>query len=137
MYSIYQAGKAMTSDVALRPRSPKSRSRSNRFALGTALAEARSRDNFPERSNRIMSKKLLAAAVAALSLAACQETKTVTPAPPTPKVMVSESKPEPKPVAAVEVRDAGATQAEPTPVDVLALAHDAPGVDHLARAKQL
>jgi len=81
-------------------------------------------------------KKIVVAALAALSLNACTE------APPPPKTVVAviPSKVAPKPQPIVEVRDAGAplTMApEPEPVDPLVLAHDSKDVDHLGRAKKL
>lgn len=78
-------------------------------------------------------KRLFAAAVAALTLAACDEAKPApssTPkplalrprvAPPRPLVT-----PTPKPPPVVEV-----------PTDALVLAHDTPDVNHLARARRL
>lgn len=83
-------------------------------------------------------KKILAAAVAALSITACQETTTppVKPVIPTKTIIVAQ------PIAkTVEIRDAGAplavTPVETAPVDSLALATETPNVDHLGRAKQL
>ncbi len=77
-------------------------------------------------------KKILAAALAALSITACQE-----PAPrsviPSKVVTITQ------PVArVVEVRDAGAPIAVvPVEVDSLAISNDSPNVDHLGRANQL
>jgi Flp pilus assembly protein TadD len=82
-------------------------------------------------------KKILAAALAALSITACQEsTPVVKPVIPTKTIIVSQ------PVArVVEVRDAGApisvAPVEIAPVDTLAIANDSPNVDHLGRANQL
>ncbi len=88
-----------------------------------------------------MSNKLLASLVAALSLAACEE-RTVTSTPATV------ARVEPKvqqviPSKLPAVRDSGVTVAV-TPVvvdsgivDSLAMSHDTPTVDHLARATQL
>ena len=84
-------------------------------------------------------KKILAAAVAALSITACQETqppsKPVIPA----KTIIAQP---PREIAkTVEIRDAGAplavTPVETAPVDSLALATETSNVDHLGRAKQL
>jgi Flp pilus assembly protein TadD len=84
-----------------------------------------------------MSNKLLASLVAALSLAACDERSTSTPvARVEPKVLqVIPSKAPVIPDAGVslgvvEFVDAGT-------IDTLALTHDTPQVDHLARAAQL
>ncbi len=85
-------------------------------------------------------KKILAAAIAALSITACQET---TPPPVKPvipsKTIISQF---PREIAkTVEIRDAGAplavTHVEIAPVDSLALATETPNVDHLGRSKQL
>lgn len=85
-------------------------------------------------------KKILAAAVAALSITACQETTT----PPVKPVIPSKTIIVTQPVARSEfLRDAGAPLTvaplvtEPTPVDALALATETPNVDHLGRSKQL
>lgn len=80
-------------------------------------------------------KKILTAALAVLSITACQDPK------PGPQAVIP-SKVISQPIArVVELRDAGApiTIAPPevAPVDVLAIAHDSPGVDHLGRARQL
>jgi len=86
-----------------------------------------------------MSKKLIAACVAALALAACDdakpeqkvvatrlEAKVASPRPVEPKNAMNDGGLEaPRAVAAAE------------PADPLGLAHDTPSVDHLARAKQL
>lgn len=84
-----------------------------------------------------MSKQLIGAVVAALVLAACDEAK------PAQRVVAAraEAKVAPRPLE-VEAQDAGpaaprAVAAAEAPADGLALAHDAPAVDHLARAKQL
>jgi Tfp pilus assembly protein PilF len=87
-----------------------------------------------------MSNKLVAVCVAALTFTACQEPTLARPKPtsmavvPAPVAPVIASKPTPAPEPVVQPAperfDAG------TP-DSLALAHDAPGVDHLARARQL
>lgn len=82
-----------------------------------------------------MQKQKIIAALAALSITACNE-------PPRPKpVAVVPVKPTPAPVArVVELRDAGAPVAPvtpPPPVDSLALSHESPGVDHLGRARAL
>lgn len=79
-------------------------------------------------------KKILAAALAALSITACQD-----PKPQVQPVIPSKVAPQPI-VRVVEVRDAGAPIAivpEVAPVDTLAIANDSPHVDHLGRAKQL
>lgn len=78
-------------------------------------------------------KKILAAALAALSITACQDPKPVAVIPS--KVIT-------QPVARrVELRDAGAplslAPVEVAPVDTLAIANDSPNVDHLGRAGQL
>ncbi len=80
-------------------------------------------------------KKILAAALAAISITACQEPT------PAPRAVIP-SKVFTQPVARViEVRDAGAplslTPVEVAPVDSLAIANDSPNVDHLGRARQL
>ena len=78
-------------------------------------------------------KKILAAALAALSITACQEPK---PAPVSviPSKVITVAR-------VVEFRDAGApitiAPQEVAPIDALAIANDSPGVDHLGRAKQL
>ncbi len=77
-------------------------------------------------------QKILAAALAALSITACQE-----PAPRSviPSKVISITQPVAR---AIEVRDAGAPMAVvPVEVDPLAIANDAPNVDHLGRAHQL
>ncbi|MDP1826178.1 MAG: tetratricopeptide repeat protein [Archangium sp.] len=79
-------------------------------------------------------KKILAAALAALSITACQDPKPVPPVIPS-KVIT-------QPVArTVELRDAGApisiAPVEAAPIDALAIATDSPNVDHLGRARQL
>ncbi len=78
-------------------------------------------------------KKLLAAALAALSLTACTE-------PPTPTSVIP-SKITVQPIARViDVRDAGApftVAPKEIPVDALVVAHDSRDVDHLGRAKTL
>ena len=79
-----------------------------------------------------MKKKILAACVAALSLAACEE-QTKSPAVEARPVVsaLPEALPERAPVAmATVVVDASV-------VDPLCLAHDTPAVDHLARAREL
>lgn len=81
-------------------------------------------------------KKILTAALAVLSITACQDPRPSTPQSVIPSKVVSQ------PVARViEVRDAGAPLSvaprESAPVDVLAIATDSPGVDHLGRARQL
>lgn len=81
-------------------------------------------------------KKILAAAVAALSITACTESST----PPPKQVAVIPSKVIQAPVI-TEVRDAGApftvAPKEEVPVDPLVVAHDSRDVDHLGRAKTL
>ena len=80
-------------------------------------------------------RKILAAALAALSITACQE-----PAPRSviPSKVVTLTQPVAR---TLEVRDAGApislVPVEVTPVDSLAIANDALNVDHLGRAHQL
>lgn len=81
-------------------------------------------------------KKILTAALAVLSITACQDPKPSTPQSVIPSKLSSQ------PVArVVEVRDAGAPIAlapkELAPVDALSIAHDSPGLDHLGRARQL
>jgi len=83
-------------------------------------------------------KKIIVAALAALSLNACTE------APPPPKVVaaVIPSRVITAPEAKLELRDAGAPLSvmppkEETPVDPLVVAHDSKNVDHVARAKSL
>ncbi len=83
------------------------------------------------------SKRLLSAALAALGLAACQPE-----APPPQQVAVIPTKAALRlPAPPVSARDAGApfTVMPKTPVvvDELVVAHDAPGVDHLGRARRL
>lgn len=86
-----------------------------------------------------MSKKLIAAWVAALALAACDEAK------PEQKVVATRAEPKVAPrtvEVASAMNDGGpeaprAAAAAEAPADALALAHDTPAVDHLARAKQL
>lgn len=79
-------------------------------------------------------RKILAAALAALSITACQDPQP-TVQPVIPSKVISQ------PVAkVVGVRDAGAPFTvipEAPHVDALAIANDAPRVDHLGRAKQL
>lgn len=87
------------------------------------------------------SQRLLASALAALSVAACNGEP---PKPLHPQVAVIPTKvmtPLPSPVKVEPARDAGApftvAPKEPVVVDPLVVAHDAPGVDHLGRAKRL
>lgn len=83
-----------------------------------------------------MSKKVIAAIVAAFSFTACEDAVR----PVTPVAVI----------AAPAARDGGTRAVEPTsqvvfaepvfdagPVDSLALTHDTPSVDHLARSRQL
>lgn len=83
-----------------------------------------------------MKTRILSALVALLAVAGCdQPSKPVVLRPPVkqqqPIEPVTAAKPTPKP-------DAGQlTQAEPVPTDTLALEHDQPKVDHLARAEEL
>jgi Flp pilus assembly protein TadD len=97
-----------------------------------------------------MSKKLVAACLAALAFSACED-KSTTPTPPTVAVETKvQLKSPPPPVVstpelAVDARpDGGTTKGKPKTLaqvdpafDGLALAHDTPAVDHLARAKAL
>jgi Flp pilus assembly protein TadD len=82
-------------------------------------------------------KQKILAALAALSITSCTESKPVAaPQPVVPSKTVVVLKP-----TVLEVIDAGAavTRApeELAPVDALIVAHDTPTVDHLGRAKQL
>lgn len=84
-----------------------------------------------------MSKKVIAACLAAISLAACEET-AVTKPPPVSSVIPS------KPVVALRppVFDAGTTTEvavvqDAGRIDTLVIVHDSPSFDHLARSKQL
>ncbi len=87
-----------------------------------------------------MSKKLITACVAALALAACDDSKPVPSKPVATRAEVRST-----PITAPAAKDGGPKAATPTvvagPVDAgidpLALPHEAPGVDHLARAQQL
>lgn len=76
-----------------------------------------------------MKKRLVSCCIAALAFAACEDPVQSTPRPQAVKRAVIVA-----PVVAVF--DAGSPVIE-EPVDVLALAHDQKGVDHLARAKKL
>jgi Flp pilus assembly protein TadD len=85
-----------------------------------------------------MSNKVLAACIAALSLVACEEQQPPAPRVTTVVAPVITSKAPPL------VRDAGAPlavlprlQFDAGQFDTLALVHDTPTVDHLARSKQL
>lgn len=84
-----------------------------------------------------MSKKLVAAALATLSLTACE------PSPKPAAVAVISSKVVPLPVLPprVEGRDAGRPASvvpeEAAPVDGLVVAHQTPDVDHLGRSRLL
>lgn len=88
--------------------------------------------------------KILAAAVAALSITACTESP---PPPPKQALVVIPSKIKApggdgvQVVTPIEARDAGApftvAPKEETPVDPLVVAHDSKDVDHLGRAKTL
>ena len=78
-------------------------------------------------------KKILTAALAALSITACQE-------PPAPRAVIPSKVITLQPFArVVEVRDAGAPiSVVPIEViDALSIANDSPNVDHLGRARQL
>lgn len=81
-------------------------------------------------------KSLLSAALAALTLTACDAER-----PPPPQVAVIPSKTSSLPGPPVGARDAGAPfTVVPKPgveVDPLVVAHDAPGLDHLGRARRL
>lgn len=83
-------------------------------------------------------KKILAAALAALSITACQEPTPPTTRPVIPSKVITITQPVAR---TVELRDAGApisiAPVEVAPVDSLAIANDSPNVDHLGRAKQL
>jgi len=90
-----------------------------------------------------MNKRTLAACVAALSLGACEE-----PARPSAKAKVElhtqplaraamAPTPAPAPDAVPAVPTVPSDTASVEPVDPLSLAHDAPSVDHLARARAL
>ena len=87
-----------------------------------------------------MKKKILSALIAGLAFAGCDEPKPVTLRKPTATETAMASKPKPQ-AEAVKPVDAGQlTQAEPTPEtpkDPLAVEHDQPKVDHLARAHEL
>ncbi len=73
-----------------------------------------------------MKKRLVSCCIAALAFAACEDAVPPTPRPmPLVKRVVSAPIEAVQPVAIVE------------PVDILSLKHQQPGVDHLARAKQL
>ncbi len=79
-----------------------------------------------------MKKTLVSCCIAALSFAACQDDFQPVPKPVPVKRVSAQVMP--APVAAVF--DAGKPMMD-EPVDALSLKHDQPGVDHLARAKQL
>lgn len=81
-------------------------------------------------------KKIIVAALAALSLNACTETAP----PPKQVAAVIPSKVITAPQVKLEVRDAGAPMTvlpKEEPVDPLVLAHDTKSVDHVSRAKSL
>jgi len=90
-----------------------------------------------------MKTKILTALVTALAIAACDEAKPVTLRKPTATENALAARPKTEPVAgdAKPKTDAGQlTQAEPEPElpkDTLAVEHDQPKVDHLARAEEL
>ncbi|MFZ5442484.1 MAG: tetratricopeptide repeat protein [Myxococcota bacterium] len=83
------------------------------------------------------SKKILTAALAALSLSACTESSP----PPKPLAVIPSKTVRIEPPITSEVRDAGApftvAPKDETPVDPLVVAHDSKDVDHLGRAKSL
>lgn len=80
-----------------------------------------------------MKKRLISCCIAVLTFAACDDAPAPVPRPLTPSVKRATAVP--SPVVAVAPFDAGKAMDEPT--DLLGLAHDQPGVDHLARAKAL
>ncbi len=82
-----------------------------------------------------MSRKWIAVCAAALSLSACDETKPVVKARSVTRFVVRPG--EPTIVALSPARFDAGTAIPQTPIDSLALAHDTPQVDHLARAQQL
>lgn len=83
-------------------------------------------------------QRTLTAALAALSITACQETTAPRSVIPSKERTVIVTQPVAR---TVEVRDAGGplsvAPVEVTPLDTLAVASDSPDVDHLGRAKQL
>ena len=87
-----------------------------------------------------MNKSTLAACVAALSLAACHEPQSTAPVAarplPTPAVLTPTLAARPANVDAGNFA-AGEREVAPEPADAVGLAHEQPGVDHLARARTL
>lgn len=81
-----------------------------------------------------MKTRLIAACVAALAFAACEDPKPVIPSKAAPIVVAP---PKATPLPKVEVAQVEAPKPVEEPADVLMLKHDEPRVDHLARAKQL
>jgi Flp pilus assembly protein TadD len=85
-----------------------------------------------------MSNKVIAACIAALTLAACEDTPSTQPTR-TPVVSVIPSK-APVSLEVLTPRDSGAPVAvvqDAGRADTLAIAHDSPSFDHLARSQQL